>query len=489
MKKHWLIVLIFIIAAFLRLANIQEAPPGLYPDEAMNGNNAAEALQTGEFKVFYPENNGREGLFMNIIAGSVALFGNEPWVLRLPSAIFGILTVLGIYFLARELFRNDERVALLAAFLLATSFWHIIFSRIAFRAIMAPFFLVWATYFLLLALRKSKTSPPTRRYLLPAALGGIFLGLGFHSYIAYRVMPLVFLALLPFHIKDKKFYAAASVFALFALIAFLPLGLYFLENPEDFFGRTTQISVFDSENPVGEIAINTLKTLGMLFFAGDYNWRHNFAGRPELYWPVAIFFAVGALIALAKLLRKSSWKYDGPAREYLLLILWFGIAMAPVVISNEGIPHALRAILMIPPIFILAAAGGVKIYQFTKERVKNHTLATAGAFLVLALLTFEAYYTYFVRWAPNNETRGAFTEKYVEIGKEINDLPRETPKIVVVETGGVIVRGIPMPAQTVMFITESFTESGRRDKNIVYVLPEEFANLTVPPYAVVFTID
>ena len=71
----------------------------------MNGNNALEALETGDFKIFYPENNGREGLFINIQALSLKVFGAEPWALRIVSAIFGFLTVLGLYFLARILFK------------------------------------------------------------------------------------------------------------------------------------------------------------------------------------------------------------------------------------------------------------------------------------------------------------------------------------------------------------------------------------------------
>src|SRR3989344_9223913 len=155
-KTLLLVVLILIIATFLRLYHITETPPGLYPDEAMNGSNAQEAIATGNFKVFYPENNGREGLFMNIQALSLMAFSvNEPWALRFPSAIFGIFTVLGLYFLARELFGKE--VGLLAAFLLATSFWHIMFSRIGFPAIMAPFFITWALYFLLKSFNQARS--------------------------------------------------------------------------------------------------------------------------------------------------------------------------------------------------------------------------------------------------------------------------------------------------------------------------------------------
>ena len=70
-------LIIMAVAAFFRLYKLDQFPPGLYPDEAMNGNNALEALDTGDFKIFYPENNGREGLFINIQALSLKAFGNE----------------------------------------------------------------------------------------------------------------------------------------------------------------------------------------------------------------------------------------------------------------------------------------------------------------------------------------------------------------------------------------------------------------------------
>src|SRR3989338_1042931 len=80
--RHWYVVGAIILLAFgLRIWHITTLPPGLYPDEAVNSGNAIEALKLGHWKVFYPENNGREGLFMNIQAGFLKVIGqNEPWV-------------------------------------------------------------------------------------------------------------------------------------------------------------------------------------------------------------------------------------------------------------------------------------------------------------------------------------------------------------------------------------------------------------------------
>src|SRR3989344_606626 len=204
---RWSIVCILIIASFLRLYNLMPAdnsgafsPPGLYPDEAMNGNNAVEAIENGDWKVFYPENFGREGLFINIQSLSIIFLGNTPWALRLPSALFGILTVLGLYFLMKELW--NARVGLLASFLLATSFWDIIFSRIGFRAIMAPLLAVWGFYFLFAAIRKRTA----RSSALFAAAGGAIFGLGFYTYISYRVLPLLLVLIVLYFRNEKRFW-------------------------------------------------------------------------------------------------------------------------------------------------------------------------------------------------------------------------------------------------------------------------------------------
>ena len=126
--RVWLLVGVLIIAIFLRFYQITTTPPGLYPDEAMDGANAQNVAQTSQFKVFYPEDNGREGLYVNILAVAFKfhlLPETAPWSVRFPAAVAGVLTVLGVYFLVAELFKERDEgyeIALLAAFLLATSF-------------------------------------------------------------------------------------------------------------------------------------------------------------------------------------------------------------------------------------------------------------------------------------------------------------------------------------------------------------------------------
>ncbi|MBN2197682.1 glycosyltransferase family 39 protein [Candidatus Wolfebacteria bacterium] len=475
--KNYSLIVILIIAAFFCFHNINQTPPGLYPDEAMNGNNALETLSETKngFKVFYPENNGREGLFINIQAIFLKFLmplNNgfpEPWMLRLISAIFGFLTIMGLYFLTQKLF--NKKVAFLSSFFLSTSFWFINFSRIGFRAIMAPFFLVWGIYFLLLALDKDKL-----KTIIFSIIGGAIYGLGFYSYIAYRATPLLILIILFLYwIKNKnpefrkKILISTLFYIIFTIIIAAPLGLYFLNNPQDFFGRTGQISISASSSPLKNLGVNILKTIGMFNFEGDWNWRHNFAGKPELFWPIGILFIIGIIQSIYLLFKKTF--------SPIIIFSWLIIAALPVVISNEGIPHALRAILMIPPTFILAGIGGILIFEKIKNINKNQKILKfiiyPSLILILSLFILEAYTTYFIKWGKNSNVYGAFSADYVKIGQEINSLPQETPKYVIVQAKGTNVRGVPMPAQTVMFITDSFSSEKQKKKNIHYLLPEQ----------------
>ena len=103
----------------------------------------------------------------------------------------------------------------------------------------------------------------------------------------------------------------------------------------------------------------------------------------------------------------------------------------------------------------------------------------------MSLLIFEAYNTYFILWGKNPNVQGAFSANYIQIGSELNSLPKETPKYVIVEAGGTNVRSIPMPAQTVMFITDTFTPKKQKGKNIYYVLPEQKNQIPENGYTVI----
>jgi hypothetical protein len=331
------------------------------------------------------------------------------------------------------------------------------------------------------------------------------LGFGLHTYIAFRAIPA--LAFIPFATLWKnngKKFIAVYIFASF--LAFLPLGIYFLENPQDFMGRTSQVSVFSSEHTLKDLSFNIIKTVGMFFVIGDFNWRHNLAGSPSLWWPIAIFFLAGIWWSIKNVRGKYKNENEAlaPKQVPFFLALWIFLMLLPVVTSNEGLPHALRSILLIPPIYILAAIGLERMILATKEWLAKMSAEYPGsanqlkrikiALQILLAATFVVYFLntfskYFNNWATNVNTYNAFNGRYAEIGRHLDKMPNDIEKYVIVNSDGVLAKGIPMPAQTVMFFTDTYTGERQAEKNIKYILPEDAENIRCAEKCVAVTLE
>jgi len=473
-SKYNTIALIFIIAiaVFFRFWQFDSVPPGLYQDEAMNGADALSSLENDKFSVFYTNNNGREGMIVWLDALAVKAFGTEPWVLRLFPAIAGVLAVLGLFFLTKKLF--NIKIALASSFFMATSFWAVNFSRIGFRANLMVPILIWSFYFLLRAVNRNPVSDTRElRCRTPDfIIAGILFGLGFYTYISYRFAPILVAAFfIPYLItrRAKRFWLGFAIFAVTAFIVALPIGLYFLNNPGDFFGRSGQVSVFSADNPLKATVLSVAATFGMFNIIGDQNSRHNFAGYPQLLLPVGILFILGILICTKR--RNLSDKF---------LFLWFFIFLLPNILSTEGNPHALRALGTMPAAMVFAGVGLVwiceKIKKYLDDKISNSDFFKYRPQLIrikkelfillvvfLFFISFSEFNKYFVKWASNIRTADAFSQSHVKIADYLNLLPENVNKYVIWPSDDRPTENdLPVSAQTVYFLTY-----GKSDINYV----------------------
>jgi len=457
-KWDWLLLSLILTAAVLmRFYALDRVPPGLHPDEAVNGNDALEAWRTGHFRVFYANDFGREGLFINLQALTLGLIRqNQPWVLRLPSAMFGVLTVLGLYLLAGKLL--GKKAALLAAFCMATSFWNINVSRLGTSPVAAPFFFVWALYLLLVSCEVTERGNRASWFL--AMVAGFVYGLGFHTYIAYAATPLL-LGMFLWYLQRKHgtrcVLKIGVITGTTALIALAPLLIFACRQPTVFFQRTIQLAGLHSGAHTLDLLKGAVRTAAMFTFSGDVNPRHNIPGRPMLFWPVGLMFLIGLVVAV---------------RKHYLLLWWVAITALPAMLANEGIPHALRAILMAPAVFMLAAIGGVALYDWSNKAMPVGALRILCCTLIGALV-LEACHTYFIAWAHNPKVGEWFDQSLVEAARRLDSMPRDLPKYIIVEPDGMWVRGMPMGAQGLMFLTDTFSPDRQKEKNLHYLLPEQ----------------
>lgn len=452
LKKKHLLLAVILLAIFFRFWKMGDVPPGLYPDVAVNGTDAINANETLNYQLFYPNNNGREGLFINLIAASFKIFGVGIWQLKLIGILAGILTVYGIYLLTKEIF--EEKIALLASLFAATSFWAVNFSRIGFRAIMVPLILVFSFYFLLKNLKKDKKS------IWDFLIAGAIFGLGFHTYISFRIAPLILIIILGYLLINnfsiiKKYWKGIALFAIACTLIVLPILAYFMTNSQDAAERTGQVSIFNPEVNKGNFPLTLTKTtglsLGMFNFYGDPNWRHNFPGLPNLNIIVGIFFLIGIFFLFKQFFSKNEEKQVlGNKFAPVFLISWLLIMLIPAILTEEGMPHSLRAIGSQIPAFIIAGLGAYSIYLYLKQKNKNLAKKTLILIPVIIILDFIVY---FQVWAKKPEVIDQFTSRFVEISKYMNTLPASKSKYVIVNEPGVMVNGFPVQAQTIKMLT------------------------------------
>ena len=451
------VVGIVLLAFVFRFYDIQNYPAGLFPDEAANGEDALLILD-GDYRPFYPRGNGREGLYFFLEAFSIGWLGIGVWQLHAVSAVVGVMTVLAMYFATRVWF--GRMAGILAALFLATSHWHVTLSRTGFRAILIPLFVALFTASVGYTIRSVKREKKLLSFVMAALAGASFAG-GFYTYIAYRVMIGVVVGIFGLlllaavhpkigfpHFKRYGWQLVVSVLAV--LLVFAPLGWFFVQQPDDFVGRAGQVSVFNKELQEkyggGELLPTIWYSLNetvMSFFAGsgDINWRHNVSGFPLLNPLVGLLFLLG----LAWTLRGTvmvGWKlfrgqevHLGMIYPYVLLLI-VGM-LAPVISTAEGIPHGLRSIGLVMPIFLLAGTAGAVVLHWCQYKAGKGVVLSIFGGVTISFLLLGALYDgslYFLVARNDAEARYAYRSDLTEVARYINNFSqRETRPYLVLD--------------------------------------------------------
>ncbi len=326
---------------------------------------------------------------------------------------------------------------------------------------------------------------------------GVFTGLGFQGYIAFRFVP--FIVAVPILWQLGRWYRSRTLttqnssarfctpcaIALFLFITFvsaLPIGWYFFTHPADFIGRSKDVSILSAPSPVLEFVKTNILTLGMLFIRGDCNDRHNYNCKPELNPIVAVFFALGliSIIKNWKLSARGGSAFGGEIGNSALLIAWLFFMSLPATLTREGMPHALRSIGMIPPVMILAGLGAYAAFQFFRNRMSQKTVL-ALAILACGYIAAQTYYNYFIAWASRAQTANAFGADLWHLGQYLDQAPTDTKKYVIVDLNGDQNAGLPVVAQSVAFATDTFRTEERSRKNFTYVLSRDaLSHMEIP---------
>ena len=369
-----------------------------------------------------------------MMAAGFKLFGISTLTIKLPSIILGILTVLGIYLLGRELFPLRHRIALFATYFCAVSFWAVNFSRIGFRAIAMLPVLCFTFYFLFRGIRTGASY----NYIF----AGIICGLGFHTYTAFRVMPLFLIVLLGlFLVADKNFirtfWRQIALFFISMLIVVTPLLATFYAHPEYLSSRTGDVSIFSAENRDESLPValthSITSSLAKFNFSGDLNWRHGFPPFPTLE-PLTGLLFIGGLFLMCRLFFSTAWRrmrHTITTSSIVipgLLITWLFVFLAPEFLTSKGLPHSLRSLGVLPAVFLIAAYG---LDALLRQKFFSPHARKCILILFLFYVGAFGYIKYHVFWASRTETAVAFNKELRDIAYHIADHPSQ--KVIVVE--------------------------------------------------------
>lgn len=183
---------ILAVASVLRLSNLSSVPVGFSDDEVRATMTAFSVWHTGKDLYrdillpfsFIIDSFTFSPIPIYLQAPFVGLMGLSVFSARLPFALFGILTVLGVYLLARKI-SGKASIALLSAFVISISVWHIQISRMAYEGGIALGLYVFATWLFLEAFERKGSA-----YLISAMV------LFFAAFNSYNATKVIFLPVL-----------------------------------------------------------------------------------------------------------------------------------------------------------------------------------------------------------------------------------------------------------------------------------------------------
>jgi 4-amino-4-deoxy-L-arabinose transferase-like glycosyltransferase len=347
---------------------------------------------------------------------SMRLFGDNLAGLNASGVLEGLLVIVGVYLLGRDLFH--ARVGLLAAALLTISYTHLAASRQAVY-IDPVVFLVFAIYFLFVGLREDH-----RLAIVVSGLLTAFCALVYYPsrIIVFIVGAMLFYLLL---FRRKWLWARGSAVLLWILAVLVTLGpmiVVFVQGFDAFMSRTREVFILSPDivrHMQGVYHVNTIpamlleqahRSVLIFHYYTDTSTQFGFA-RPFLDSFTAPLFTLGLGYAL------FHWRQFGHA----LVLTWTGLGVLIGCFLTSNPPFWARLMILLPPTILLAAVALSIIYEFANDglaRIDNRMTLLAPAATVLCLIVVGV-----LNWNTYVELKGTYATARTLIARYLEAQP------------------------------------------------------------------
>ncbi len=402
----------------LRAINLEGIPFVLGGDEASMG---LEAVRTMEGKLNNPFATGwlsHPTLYFFLLSIPLRLFGTSTSALRLLSPLCSAGIALLLYLFARRYY--GRRIALLATIYFSAYHFAIHYGRLAMNNIWDPFFALGVLYFLTRGLEEKR-----RGFL---AIAGALAGLCVYFYMGARLIPFIVLVyLVHWALSERDFLrdhlVHLLIVGLVAVVAALPLLVFWSRHPQDMVARWNLLGIFPSgwvkqtQASTGRSVFSIVfeqflkSVLAYNYYPDPTFWYH--PQIPLLQFIPSIFFVFGLTYAL--------WQWR--KREYFLLVAWYLLVIIFGGTLLENPPSSMRLVLSIPPAVLCLALGVMKLASYVQRVLAppRHT-ASALALVLVLLMSYQSAYFYFGKYTPSRVYAGHNTEVADRMGKYLRVL-------------------------------------------------------------------
>lgn len=411
-------ILIFLLALFLRTYKLGSYPVSLTWDEAALGYNAYSILKTGKDEygsvlplIFKSFGDYKPGLYVYLAVPFVWLIGLSELAVRFPSALLGSLLAIVGYCLAKRL-TSSERFGIIFSILLAINPWLIHFSRGAWEANVTVFEIFLAFYLFINGIKNKNN--------LSLFFSSVLFGLTFITYQGAKVFTwLVVFGLVAIWRREMPKLSTRKIFllALPLVASFLVVSWGLMAGETA--GRLKVMSVFSYSRPM-EVIQQIKKEGGVseslffplfhseglsflrgilgryfnhlsakfLFFEGDWSSRrHNTTYFGMMYLASLPFLILGLIITLGR----------KPKKHDYLFLFWLLMAPVPAAITRDSI-QGVRSLPMAVPLVYFEAVGLTVVLEASMKLKKIRTLLYLflfSGYLFNVIMYLDLYYIHF----------------------------------------------------------------------------------------------
>jgi len=413
---NWKLILLLLVllAGFLRFYQLESIPAGFLNDEANAGYDAYSVLVTGkdQWNNFLPLNNFigfgdfPRPVHRYLLLIPVSLFGLNEFSTRFVSALSGIFSVIALYFLVKKLI--NRKAAFFSALLLAIMPWAIGLSRIGHESNIAILFLIIALIFGLV--QKSSKS---------LYYSVFFLALSMYTYSAYILYaPLALIVVLYINYGKEKGYG--NLFKPLILFLIIISPIIFQKNAATVrfsqVGLTTNIAsiglINDLNDQRGQCLISFNPIICKVIDNKVLLFPSTFVKNYLAHFSPSFLYINGTSTQFSILPERGLdylfnflplilgivffFKNSKQRKLSVAFIVLFLLSPVPDALTSDG--NYVRASIMQP---FLALFGGLGIYYFLdilKDKKRLRYLSTALILLVISfslISFFIVYLTYF----------------------------------------------------------------------------------------------